>query len=464
MQDMVGERPRTSGAVQSEADAGGMPGKQTLKGAEVGAHDHPAEGEADKVAHQVVEKLHGGDDRKATGGADWSSQRARFEAAFGADFSAVRVHIGGESEDHAHAMNAAAYAQGSEVHFRAGQFAPGSRDGDFLIAHELAHVVQQGSAPASGATVRRQIFDGIVERGGTAVRRKITIGGKPYKPGKSVLGKLSAVGKEHVTVMDASATTFDFADEATLVRDATTRQNIVKGMDTANSNGSCRYYGYGEDAWLDPAFFDKAGNFSFTVKAGVKPSAAVARIFQPQTDANDKLRSKLECLSMTTAIEYKAQLDTLGAAQFDKQYPNGSGITISNQGGIQKDALAYAGGAYTGVKDLQPGDWVYFKNHPDYLKKHPVGYWQGENAIYMGRDGGKATGERIFGGFGVKNEKESELKTDLMNQFNAAPGPEDKASPSYDKSWDAKTITIDEVPGVLADPVLRPGANATKLK
>ena len=47
-------------------------------------------------------------------------------------------------------MSARAFATGNDVYFAKGEYNPGSADGDRLIAHELAHVVQQRGAPTSG--------------------------------------------------------------------------------------------------------------------------------------------------------------------------------------------------------------------------------------------------------------------------------------------------------------------------
>jgi hypothetical protein len=43
-----------------------------------------------------------------------------------------------------------AFATGTDVYFAKGEYSPGSADGDKLIAHELAHVVQQRGAPQGG--------------------------------------------------------------------------------------------------------------------------------------------------------------------------------------------------------------------------------------------------------------------------------------------------------------------------
>jgi hypothetical protein len=62
----------------------------------------------------------------------------------GHDFSKVRVHTDGEAAESARAVGAAAYTVGSHVVFGRGQYEPLTSTGRHLIAHELAHVVQQG--------------------------------------------------------------------------------------------------------------------------------------------------------------------------------------------------------------------------------------------------------------------------------------------------------------------------------
>ena len=69
--------------------------------------------------------------------------RAFFEPRFGYDLSGVRVHTGGAAEQSARDVNAHAYSVGHDVVFGSHQYAPGTTHGQTLIAHELAHVLQQ---------------------------------------------------------------------------------------------------------------------------------------------------------------------------------------------------------------------------------------------------------------------------------------------------------------------------------
>ncbi len=71
-----------------------------------------------------------------------STVRSRMEPKLGANLGSVRVHTGGESAEAAKSFGARAFTVGDDVHFNAGEFQPGSKEGDKLLAHELTHVVQ----------------------------------------------------------------------------------------------------------------------------------------------------------------------------------------------------------------------------------------------------------------------------------------------------------------------------------
>jgi len=70
--------------------------------------------------------------------------RARMEPFFGHDFSRVRVHTSPQAAQSAQALHARAYTVNDHMVFGTGQYAPRTPAGQRLIAHELAHVVQQG--------------------------------------------------------------------------------------------------------------------------------------------------------------------------------------------------------------------------------------------------------------------------------------------------------------------------------
>lgn len=81
--------------------------------------------------------------------------RTELETALGEDLSAVRLHTGGASATAADSLNARAYATGQDIHFGVDQYDPSSAAGRHLIAHEVAHTVQQrGAAPSVQAMAR----------------------------------------------------------------------------------------------------------------------------------------------------------------------------------------------------------------------------------------------------------------------------------------------------------------------
>ena len=99
----------------------------------------------------------GGGTDGATGrspGQPLDAQTRRFmETRLGEDFGDVRIHTNRQA---ARAVSARAYTVGADVVFDEGQYAPGSTRGRGLLAHELAHVVQQRSSTQT--MLQRQVL------------------------------------------------------------------------------------------------------------------------------------------------------------------------------------------------------------------------------------------------------------------------------------------------------------------
>jgi hypothetical protein len=79
--------------------------------------------------------------------------RTFFGPRFGFDFKNVRIHLDRDAADTARALGAAAYTFANHIVFGAPRRALASTDGRRLLAHELAHVVQQHASPP---TIQRQ--------------------------------------------------------------------------------------------------------------------------------------------------------------------------------------------------------------------------------------------------------------------------------------------------------------------
>jgi hypothetical protein len=72
------------------------------------------------------------------------------QAAYGHDFSRVRVHRDAGAAELCGQVSAVAFTRGSDIFFNNGAYDPEGSRGRRLLAHELTHVVQQGQAPSLG--------------------------------------------------------------------------------------------------------------------------------------------------------------------------------------------------------------------------------------------------------------------------------------------------------------------------
>lgn len=87
-------------------------------------------------------------------------EREYFENRFGTSFADVRLQTDHRADRLARALDAEAFAFGTRVAFREGRYRPGTNSGRRLLAHELAHVVQQTGRPQTSRQVQRTIGDG----------------------------------------------------------------------------------------------------------------------------------------------------------------------------------------------------------------------------------------------------------------------------------------------------------------
>lgn len=92
--------------------------------------------ERGQTAQQIQNQLGAGQPLEST-------VKSRMGSALGYDFSRVRVHVDSNAGELSNRLNARAFTIGQDVGFATGEYTPGTVAGDALIAHELAHVVQQ---------------------------------------------------------------------------------------------------------------------------------------------------------------------------------------------------------------------------------------------------------------------------------------------------------------------------------
>jgi Domain of unknown function (DUF4157) len=84
-----------------------------------------------------------------------ASMQARMSSRFGHDFSRVRVHADAVANASAVAVGARAYTVGHDVVFGPAAYAPATSAGERLLAHELAHTIQQHGAPSGASSLLR---------------------------------------------------------------------------------------------------------------------------------------------------------------------------------------------------------------------------------------------------------------------------------------------------------------------
>jgi hypothetical protein len=139
----------------------------------VGQPDDPLEVEADRVADQVMRREEPDVSDGAPGDTEVpegpnsvqdvlaspgqpldADSRTFMESRFDRDLSDVRIHSDEPASRSAQAVSARAYTVGTDIAFQSGEYAPETSEGRHLLAHELAHVVQQ-SGGQQAASVRR---------------------------------------------------------------------------------------------------------------------------------------------------------------------------------------------------------------------------------------------------------------------------------------------------------------------
>ena len=132
--------------------------------------DAALEGETPPIVREVL---------RSPGQALAAGTRAIMESRFGHDFGPVRVHTDSRARQSAQAVNARAYTVGRHIVFGTERYSPETDSGRLLLAHELAHVIQQRAArpigtehpidgcpghPVHGAARVTHVAHGLIQR------------------------------------------------------------------------------------------------------------------------------------------------------------------------------------------------------------------------------------------------------------------------------------------------------------
>lgn len=125
--------------------------------------------------------------------------RAFFEPRFGQSFDRVRIHTDTAAQESSEAINARAFTYGSDIVFGRGEYRPETPDGQRLIAHELAHTVQQGK---SEPLVQREVREGRVSCRNPSARLQATVGADP-------VGTIRAADARAIAMIDTVLDTLE---------------------------------------------------------------------------------------------------------------------------------------------------------------------------------------------------------------------------------------------------------------
>lgn len=353
--------------------------------------------------------------------------RSGMEGAFGVDFSGVRVHIGPRAAEAADSVDARAFTVGRDVAFGAGEYQPGSPIGDALIAHELAHVIQQRGAqsleasPAPRDRAGHDAFEEDADLSAVSAVVALWTGNK---------GAIKHIGQEAIPRLRSGLSLRRCTKGKEI--DPTPKQmgeKNVEGMEEANkpggpNHGIWYWHNYkakadaGESgySWDDDyrtghtvAPFAKTGVFTWVLNDGTSAAAGIRAWMAGLTIA--------DCAAAGTAIQYNTILSAVGDKKFDRLFGSADpNVTSKHRLKISQ---------YPGELPLKEylwepkgtivGDWYYWANHPLYKFKHPGNTFQGENAMYLGD--GKWSG---LGVPSVTGEGMLKILLDAYNQPRSA--------------------------------------------
>jgi hypothetical protein len=161
------EPQRPAAGTAPDPAAGAAPGPVWRRA--VADHDPHGGKEVPEETQRYLDRSQG------TGSPLPDGTRRYFEDRFSADFGGVRVHDNDEANRAARSIGALAATQGSDIWFSAGTYDPVTDGGRQLLAHELAHVVQQaGGLPR--AAVDGEAADPLEQAAETAADQAVTSG------------------------------------------------------------------------------------------------------------------------------------------------------------------------------------------------------------------------------------------------------------------------------------------------
>jgi hypothetical protein len=270
---------------------------------------------------------------------------------FGADFSDVRIHTDGQAARSAAAVHARAYTVGRDVVFGAGQYDPGGETGRHLLAHELAHTLQQGGGARRAPFIQRKIHVGAGLSLDT-MGYTVTKSGDTYSAPKAV--RTGSVWNEIFTSLLASPRTFNLAGSSNAEINANRLAHMKARLGVVEFAANKKYsFGAGSNFKMNPDFWVNTGT-GWDVKPGVDRQKAIEDLNNPKNVGDPAHEYKIACEAAT-------QLTMEGGAKSSSMIDDVSGDT----------------------NDWVPGDWGYITNIK-FPASGGIPGLEGENIIYVG--------------------------------------------------------------------------------
>ena len=242
--------------------------------------------------------------------------RAFMEPRFGADFASVRLHTGPEAAALSTQLNAHAFTAGRDVYFNAGQFRPETQEGRELIAHELAHTIQQGGV------IQRAAEPSVTAiQQGSGLQRKAATPAGPTEAAGSASQQASAAAPTGLEtssqVVDVSTNTFSPSQQVQDEIEAQGRKGldvrvIAKGVTSegrvkvrSNKSKTFDLLGTGALPLLNAWTHQLGGMFVNFSVSNSRLKGGYASLKPHGADANDWLRAIQKDLSVLGGMGLK---------------------------------------------------------------------------------------------------------------------------------------------------------------
>ncbi|MCY9761064.1 protein-glutamine gamma-glutamyltransferase [Paenibacillus alvei] len=186
-------------------------------------------------------------------------------------------------------------------------------------------------------------------------------------------GQLAALGlteleRSVLTAKQKSPVVYSYNSLDDLKFELKMRSNIVKAAKALHNSGA-DFAGF-DDSRCNKRYWIRTDRGGFQLRSGVMPSTAINDIF------HNGDQYAFECATAIVIVLYKAVIDTLGEAVFNRYFQD---LLLWDWNYDRNLRLV----SNPNLAEAYVGDILYFKN-PDYNPRTPE--WQGENVVKLGND------------------------------------------------------------------------------